>query len=181
MLFAGYRSLTFNQWMIRSALLILLLSVPAHAGSVLLQGTPKVILGDVLEVQGTRVRLIGIDAPERGQNCRAASGREFDCGHIAVTALMDLTAGVAVRCELTDQIVDDLPVALCKAGGYDLSEGMVHAGSALASPGNQTIYSKIEKTARKGKHGMWRGEFDQPWDWLRGIRKKLNSPTAATQ
>ena len=167
--------------MTRFAILILLICVAANAAGVLLQGTPKVVLGDVLDVDGKRVRLIGIDAPERRQKCRAASGRESDCGHIAVTALMDLTAGVAVRCELTDQIVDDLPVAICKAGGYDLSEGMVHAGWALASPGNQTIYSKIEKTARKAKHGMWRGEFDQPWDWRRGIRKKLKSQPAATQ
>lgn len=159
----------------------MLISAPVLAGGPQLRGTPTVILGDILEVQGKRVRLLGIDAPERGQKCLAGSGKIFDCGHIAVTALMDLTAGVNVSCTLTGIYVNNLPTALCKAGGYDLSKGMVHAGWAFALPGQPTEYSKIEKTAQNGRHGMWRGKFDRPWDWRKGVRAVTKEPRAATR
>ena len=60
--------------------------------------------------------------------------------------------------------------AICFAGGYNLSKGMVHTGWALAWPRSGTIYAAVEKAARKAKHGLWRGKFVNPWDWRRGNR-----------
>ena len=62
-------------------------------------GPPKVVDGDTIEVQGTAIRLYGIDAPELGQICRIGA-HAYDCGKIARTALLDLTAGVSVTCKL---------------------------------------------------------------------------------
>ncbi|NKB21186.1 MAG: thermonuclease family protein [Alphaproteobacteria bacterium] len=159
----------------------LLGGIQASAADVILRGPPSIILGDVLEVEGKRVRLVGIDAPEEFQKCRAASGRIFDCGHISATALMDLTAGVKVSCLLIGKETANLPRALCRAGGYDLSKGMVHSGWALAVPRTGTIYGNVERTAREGKHGLWRGKFDMPWDWRNGAREAARAPAAATQ
>ena len=60
-------------------------------------GPPRVIDGDTLAVQGTVVRLYGIDAPEPGQACRMRA-RPYACGRIASTTprartpdLMELT------------------------------------------------------------------------------------------
>lgn len=91
---------------------------------------------------------------------RAASGKGFNCGHIAITELMDLTAGVTVSCALTGNIVHGLPTALCRAGGYDLSQWLVHSGWALAVPRSGKIYAQTERTAQKGKHGLSRGSCD---------------------
>ena len=63
-----------------------------------------------------------------------------------------------------------LPEAHCIAGRYDLSEGMVHTGWALALPKSGTKYSRVQKGAKKAGNGMWRGEFVAPWDWQNGVR-----------
>lgn len=152
----------------------LVLSVaPAEAGSATLRGEARIILGDRLEVAGVTLRLAGIDAPEDGQSCRLANGRIYDCGRISTTALMDLTAGVGVVCDMTGERRGGLPLATCRAGGYDLSKGMVHTGWALAWPRTGTLYAAVEGAARKARHGLWRGRFDMPWDWRRGVRAAI--------
>jgi endonuclease YncB( thermonuclease family) len=144
---------------------------PAHGASTTLSGRAEVHSGDSLTVSGTRVRLVGIDAPEEGQRCQVATGRSYDCGRISATALMDLTVATEVACRLTGDTLDGLPLANCTAGGYDLSKGMVHTGWALAWPRTGTIYAAVEVAARKRRHGLWRGTFEPPWDWRRKRRE----------
>lgn len=107
--------------------MLLLLVLVAGAGPVAaagIQGTPKIIDGETLEVGGKRFRLAGIDAPDPRQTCFIRN-REYNCGRIATTALMDLVAGVTVRCKAVDKKPG---VARCWAGSYELSENMVHTG-----------------------------------------------------
>lgn len=161
----------------RFLICILLLMNLANSGQVKsasLSGSAEVLTGDTLTVSGTKLRLTGIDAPEKGQICQVASGRSFDCGRISATALMDLTVATSVICQLTGETSDDLPLARCTAGGYDLSKGMVHTGWALAWPRTGTIYATVEDVAREKKRGLWRGTFIKPWDWRRTHRRLAN-------
>ena len=151
------------------ALMLIGIATPQAAPSRLV-GAPRVISGDTLAVANTVVRLKGIDAPEKGQRCQVTSGRSYDCGSVSKTALMDLTVAVSVTCNLTGDKIAGLPVAVCFAGGYNLSKGMVHTGWALAWPRSGTIYAAVEAAARKAKHGLWRGTFVRPWQWRRGVR-----------
>lgn len=137
------------------------IAAPAHAD---ILGRPKVMSGDTLEIGGQRIRLAGIMAPVDGQSCRVG-GRSYDCHYISTTGLMDLTAGAVVRCLPQGQAPDGVLVAICYAGGYDLSEGMTYTGWALAYPRAGNPYLEFEEQARKGKHGLWRGEFSPPWAW----------------
>lgn len=152
------------------SLLLIGLSVggtsPLGATPMEVSGTPTIVTGDTLVLQGYQVRLFGIDAPELGQDCDM-HGRSYDCGYIAATALMDLTAGARVRCEIKQQAELTL-IAICFAGDYDLSEGMVYTGWALALPGETSRYRAFEEDARKAQRGLWRGEFIAPWDWEPG-------------
>jgi len=157
------------------ALWLVLIFTAAQADPATLRGKPRVISGDRLVVAGITLRLAGIDAPEAGQRCRVAGGRIYDCGRISATALMDLTAGVGVICALSGKKQDDLPLATCRAGGYDLSKGMVHTGWALAWPRAGTIYAAVERASRRARHGLWRGRFDMPWDWRRGVRAAIET------
>ena len=77
------------------SLALVLLFAPAALAD--MTGPATVIEGDLIEIMGERIRLYGIDAPERGQRCTYL-GKTFDCGHIAKTALMDLTAGATGVC-----------------------------------------------------------------------------------
>ncbi len=61
-------------------------------------GTASVIDGDTIEIQGQRIRLHGIDAPESRQLCRL-DGKPWQCGKDAANALAEKIARRPVTCE----------------------------------------------------------------------------------
>ena len=159
---------------IRRAALILFLATGSAAASPLaaaaeLRGTPHVLAGDLIELQGRRLRLDGIDAPEPGQRC-ALEARLYDCGEVARTALLDLTAGTEVRCRPLGPGPAGSTMARCFAADYDLSEGMVYTGWALAEPAAAERYGAVQEQAKRARHGLWRGRFVAPWEWAAGKR-----------
>ena len=139
-----------------------------------MNGKPIILSGDKLAVAGRVVHLKGIDAPEENQQCHVKSGRAFDCGLVAKTALMDLTAAANVACQLTGKRRNGVPEAQCFAASYDLSKGMVHTGWALAWPRKGTIYGAVERAAQKARRGLWCGKFDKPWDWRKARHGQTN-------
>lgn len=141
----------------------ILFIAPAVSG-IELTGIPKVIDGETIEVGGARFRLHGIDAPDSRQKCEIR-GRVYNCGHISKTALMDLVAGVKIRCVPLAKSETATRWATCDAGGYDLAEGMVHTGWALAMPRDGGKYLRIERQAAKARRGLWQGKFTRPWEW----------------
>lgn len=143
------------------------LAQPAAAAE--LKGPPTVIDGETLEVEGSRLRLTGIDAPEPTQVCRRA-GRDLDCGVIATAQLKDITVGAIVACRPEGLERDGLTGARCTAEGYDLGYGMVYAGWALADPGQPSRYAAVEAEARAAGRGIWRYRFVPPWEWRGGKR-----------
>ena len=58
----------------------------AHASRRTLSGRARVIDGDTLDVDGVRIRLHGVDAPESRQSCIAAE-RRWPCGERAISAV----------------------------------------------------------------------------------------------
>jgi endonuclease YncB( thermonuclease family) len=153
-----------------AALLLAQAGRPALAD---MAGMPKIIDGDTIELNGEAIRLYGIDAPELGQICRIKA-RSYDCGEIARTALLDLTAGVAVTCRIVPPgpggAAGDGRPGRCTAEGYDLSEGMAYTGWALAHRQVSERYVVFEDQARAAGRGLWRGRFITPWDWRGGAR-----------
>ncbi len=57
-----------------------------------ISGPARVVDGDTLEVAGERIRLYGIDAPEKDQTC-SIDARAWACGIAAWGALVQITAG----------------------------------------------------------------------------------------
>ncbi|MHA1536505.1 MAG: thermonuclease family protein [Alphaproteobacteria bacterium] len=137
-------------------------------------GTPVVVDGRTLTIEGRRFVLFGIEVPALGQVCERF-GRPYKCGVVARTALMDLVAGVRVTCrtltgERAERVRGKEPqggsLALCQATSVDLSWNMVHTGWALAEPGyGKRDYGAIESAARKRRSGLWKGKFTKPWVW----------------
>jgi endonuclease YncB( thermonuclease family) len=72
---------------------------PAHAD---IAGVASVIDADTIEIHGQRIRLHGIDAPEGGQTCLDAAGRNWRCGQRAALALQDLIGRRTVTCDERD-------------------------------------------------------------------------------
>ena len=135
-----------------------------------LAGTPVTVIdGNTLEVAGVRLRLHGIDAPDLDQPCRLR-GRTQACGVIARAALMDLTAGAELDCEMRGRDAAGRTLATCTADGYDVAEGMVYTGWALALEAAPARYRAVQRQAKEARRGLWLAEFVAPWEWRRRKR-----------
>ena len=124
--------------------------------------------GDSLRSGKLRIRLFGIDAPEKTQQCTDADGAKWDCGTAAQKALTTLVASAPqLQCDLVDVDRYGRVVMRCFAGKTDLGATLVRAGLALAYRQYSSIYSADEDSAKTAKLGMWAGAFTAPWAWRR--------------
>jgi endonuclease YncB( thermonuclease family) len=130
-------------------------------------GQARTVDGDTIQIGTAHIRLWGIDAPETGQHCAAASGVSYACGLESSTQLRQLILSAAIDCE--HRTVDRYKriVALCRVGKMDLGAEMVRAGWALAFVRYSSDYVSQEQEARAAKRGLWAGSFQAPWEWRR--------------
>ena len=130
-------------------------------------GPARIIDGDTLEIDGTRIRLHGIDTPEVRQVCRR-DGLDWLCGQEASKALRDYVGNIDLRCERLDTDRYGRMVAKCyRPDGTDIGEWMVSNGWALAYQQYSKDYVNEEAKAEVAKLGLWAGEFIEPWVWRR--------------
>jgi endonuclease YncB( thermonuclease family) len=141
-------------------------------------GRASVIDGDTLELQGLRIRLAAVDAPESRQTCRQA-GHSWPCGRRAAFALADLIGARAVTCRWRDHDRYRRAVARCEAAGTDLGGWMVEHGWALAFRKYGLSYLPQEDAAREARRGLWAGSFVPPWALRAGHADEVSARTYA--
>lgn len=150
----------------------------SHAAQ-LIEGRASVVDGDTFDLGGSRVRILGIDAPELAQQCRDAARREWPCGRRAEAALRAWLGTDAVRCVPAYTDRDGRPVARCAARGRDVGAWLVENGWALDYPRySGGAYRVAEQAARRRRLGVWTGTITAPWDW-RAAREAERSRTSA--
>jgi len=124
--------------------------------------------GDSMRSGKLRIRLFGIDAPEKKQKCNNVDGRQWDCGIAAQKALKQLVESVPkISCDLMDVDRYSRLVMRCFAGKTDVAAALVRKGLALAYRQYSMLYSKDENAAKVTKAGVWGGPFKKPWIWRR--------------
>ena len=155
-----------------SLITIFFIVIPVYpnASSNSLSGIAKVIDGDTLKISGTRIRLFGIDSPEKGQICRKSDG-EYNCGKQATVALSEKIFGSKIYCFKKDIDRYGRIVGICKLNEIDLNAWMVRGGWALAYRKYTNKYTDEENLARNAKVGIWQGQFKKPWEWRRGPKQ----------
>ena len=128
------------------------------------EGRAVAVDGDSLLIDGERLRLEGIDAPELDQTC-SRGGTVWACGREARRALRKLVAsGVVCQTSRVDRY--DRWLARCTAGGQYVAERMVLIGLAVDYG---RFHAEASDAQRRGV-GMWAGQFDDPQDWRRSKR-----------
>ena len=132
-----------------------------------LSGRPTVIDADTLLLSGTRIRLHGIDAPEKEQRCAYSSGREYLCGIAATEDLRAKIGDASVRCVVTGRGKYQRLIGHCYLGDVELNRWLVEHGYALAYRPSSTQYVAEEQKAQAAGRGIWSGSFEKPWEWRR--------------
>ena len=125
--------------------------------------------GGTIKIDGERIRLHGIAAPEIRQLCRL-EGDPWECGKRAASALADKVRDQLVTCEEKDRDRYGRMVARCLVNGEDLSEWLTLNGWAVAYVYYSYEYTRAETLAKAGLRGIWAGEFVLPWECRRSRR-----------
>jgi endonuclease YncB( thermonuclease family) len=160
--------------------LILTAQISYPATRILDGAVTKVADGDTITVmdahkQQYRVRIAGIDAPEKGQPFGNASRK----------SLSAMAAGKEVRVEFTKydrygRIVGKVLVRPpdCPTCGKTLDVGLAQVTTGMAwwyryyaheqSPEDQGRYELAEQEAKAKKRGLWQDKNPEPpWEWRR--------------
>lgn len=134
-------------------------------------GRASVIDGDTIEIHGQRIRLHGVDTPERGQPCYDASGQPYRCGQKAAVALDEFIGASPVHCRESDMDRYGRTVADCSVRGQDIELWLVRNGYAMAYRRYSSDYIGAEQEAKNAKRGIWQGYMQPPWDWRKERRE----------
>lgn len=124
----------------------------------------RVIDGDTIDVDGTRYRLAGIDAPEMKQPC--------GLGPKAAEWLAGYLKGKTITCNRIGKSYNRV-VAACFSDGADLQGVIVRSGWAFDSPRySGGKYAAAEAEAKAEGLGIHAGNCQKPWVWRREQRRR---------
>lgn len=126
------------------------------------------------EKQTVRVRLHGIDAPEKGQDFSTQSKQ----------ALSELIFGKEVRLEQKDKDRYGRVVAIVYCNGLNVNEEMLRRGLVwhYKEYDEKEAWAQLEQKARRNKTGLWRQpEPTPPWVFRKEKRMKREEQRQATE
>ncbi len=136
-----------------------------------ISGAARVTDGDTIRIGAARIRMHGIDAPEKAQPCDR-DGVAWRCGIESRLALEKLIGSAQVSCVVRDIDRYKRVVGECFASGRNLNRAMVAGGWALAYRAYSMDYVDAEASARAARRGIWASRFEMPWDWRKARRHR---------
>ena len=120
-----------------------------------------------------KLRLHGIDAPEREQICTNAKGKNYACGKRATDWLrQNVKTGDYLSFDLLDVDKYRRLIVRCFKSGKDINQAMVRTGWAVAYTRYSDDCLNAETEAKSEHNGLWQGPFLHPEVWRRQNRQK---------
>src|SRR5437899_12070890 len=95
-------------------------------------GIPRIIDGDTVEIASTRIRLLGIDAPESDQVCLTQNREAWSCGISSRDGLLKHFGKSEWICRATSKDRYGRLLAKCTVNGQDVQQWMIRNGWALS-------------------------------------------------
>jgi endonuclease YncB( thermonuclease family) len=145
--------------------LTVLIAAPLNANGETVAGHASIVDGDTLVVQGTVIRLHGLDAAESGQRCISVDKRIARPGDDAEERLTALTRP-SVTC--TGSLHDDYGRLIAKCSTADkveINRALVAEGLAWAYVKFSGDYVKDEAKAKDAGLGIWSMRCEPPWEF----------------
>ncbi|WP_440910616.1 thermonuclease family protein [Candidatus Pelagibacter sp.] len=140
-----------------------------------ISGFAKVVDGDTIKINSKKIRLYGIDAPEKKQKCKKiyltisfmSFTKDYMCGEISTQKLIKKINKQKLNCNILDVDRYKRLIGECFKRNINLNSWMVSNGYAVAYRKYSKKYVSDEINAKNNKLGIWQGKFEMPWDYRR--------------
>jgi endonuclease YncB( thermonuclease family) len=129
------------------------------------EGALRVVDADTVEIDGQRIRLFGIDAPEHAQSCGLEAATQWQCGAWASSEVRARYEGRRARCRGEDRDRYGRMVARCFVDGQDMGRALVRDGVALAYRRYSRDYVAEEQLAAAHRRGVHAVGYQAPSDY----------------
>ena len=139
----------------------------------IISGIAKVIDGDTIRIKKNKIRLFGIDAPEKNQQCQKSwlsisfitLNKNYQCGVISTDKLKNKINNKFIMCKSNNKDRYNRFIAECYKDKTNINRWMVLNGHAVAYRKYSKKFILDEDYARINKKGLWSMKFDYPWDY----------------
>tara|TARA_Y100000591_G_scaffold228020_1_gene199038 strand:+ start:239 stop:772 length:534 start_codon:yes stop_codon:yes gene_type:complete len=136
-------------------------------------GYAKVTDGDTIKINTFKIRLDGIDAPEKKQKCKRPYleiftfifYEDYFCGQKSTEALIKKINNQKITCKISDVDYFKRLIGECFKTKINLNAWLVSNGHAVAFRKYSKMYVSNEIIAKQEKRGIWQGKFEMPWDY----------------
>ena len=138
-------------------------------------GYAKIIDGDTIKISSKKIRLHGIDAPEKKQTCKKSYliignlsfTKNYLCGEVSTKKLIKKTNNHIIKCKIKDVDRYSRFIGECYKRNENLNSWLVSNGYAVAYRKYSKKYISDEINAKNDKLGVWQGKFEMPWNFRR--------------
>ena len=144
------------------------------SAEIFIVGNAKVSDADTIKISKYKIRLHGIDAPEKKQICQRpylnlfffSLYEDYFCGEFVTNKLKEFIENKIIECRVNDK--KDFfgrYLGVCYKNNLNINQWLVENGYAVAFIKYSKDYVKFEEIAKKNKVGIWSGKFLMPWEW----------------
>ena len=138
-------------------------------------GYAKIIDGDTIKINSKKIRLHGIDAPEKEQTCKKpyliigifSFTKSYSCGQVSTDKLIKKINNQIIKCKIKNVDRYNRLIGECYKRNENLNAWLVSNGYAVAYRKYSKKYIPDEKNAKNNNRGIWQGKFEMPWNFRR--------------